>query len=102
MQFQTSLLLPALLFAQSSLAYYCCFEITNNGGNNRISTLVDSGIIVDDKGNIDNWYPKPDCKIEITKKGTGCGNWAWRIADSRCKSLVPIFSLGVAEYSHCS
>ncbi|KAE9983528.1 hypothetical protein EG328_009868 [Venturia inaequalis] len=101
MQLQTSLLLPAILFAQSSLAYFCCYVIVTNGANTWKSTMIDSGWIADAKGNTDYWTPTPDCKIEITKKGTGCANWSSRIVDTTCKSLQPVGHMGVAPEWRC-
>ncbi|KAE9973409.1 hypothetical protein Vi05172_g8844 [Venturia inaequalis] len=94
MQFQT--LLPAILFAQSSFAYTCCFEYVGKGDFAYAEYLGSGGLQV--------WRPtgSPTCEIMINKSGKSCADWKHSIAQNSCASSRPYRHIGVTEAGMCS
>ncbi|TID22849.1 hypothetical protein E6O75_ATG02023 [Venturia nashicola] len=88
MQLQT--LLPVILFAQSSFAYFCCVELK---GLSYYSAYLSN----DDKY---TWNPYPQCEVKILRKGPNCGTWDLR-ATASCAAVAPITHVGVTESFHC-
>ncbi|KAE9971331.1 hypothetical protein EG327_009924 [Venturia inaequalis] len=90
MQFQT--LLPAILFAQSSFAYQCCFEFVGVQGNYYYAEFLQSG-------GLQVWRPyginHPGCEIMINKSGINCGAWRWSMAQNTCPGDRPFQHIGV-------
>lgn len=110
MHFQT--LLPAILFAQSSFAYYCCFQLYYT----QLQTIVQSLLTIiyskgqgglndialfHRSGGLELWTTVDDCKILISKGGANCAAWKWRKVGSTCSNLEPMAYLGVAPSDHC-
>ncbi|KAE9976475.1 hypothetical protein EG328_002591 [Venturia inaequalis] len=96
MKFQT--LLPAVLFAQSSFAYECCFEITGaQGFFSSAETLKSGGLQV--------WRPfgdiQPPCEIMIAKVGATCKDWKYSMAQKTCADAKPLIHVGVTSKSKC-
>lgn len=90
-----TLLLPAILFTQSSLAYYCCFQVSGRGGHVHMSKFFENGAIADD------WNPVPLCLIRITKTGENCSKWTWKILDATCPGLWPVKTVGPVTADVC-
>ncbi|KAE9972371.1 hypothetical protein EG328_005063 [Venturia inaequalis] len=87
-------LLPAILFAQSSFAYYCCFEIGNLGSDKHYNKVMLSG-------GVESWYPQTNCGVAVVKNGDGCAAWTSRIFFGSCIGLVPIGKRGVVPWDRC-
>ncbi|KAE9970103.1 hypothetical protein EG328_006487 [Venturia inaequalis] len=95
MYLQSSLFLPAILFAQSSFAYNCCFEMELTG-RHTIAQIIGSG-----DGNIEFWQPKTDCVIYIEKRGGSCATWKQHIVPGYCQALAPWGHIGVTDAKKC-
>ncbi|RDI85314.1 hypothetical protein Vi05172_g4690 [Venturia inaequalis] len=87
-------LLPALLFAQSSFAYYCCFEVTSKVSSRKFASFFESGFT-------EPWFPEPDCELKVIKTGyTKCSQWRSTVK-GLCRGLAPIATHGVVTADHC-
>ncbi|KAE9975271.1 hypothetical protein EG327_008504 [Venturia inaequalis] len=96
MKFQT--LLPAILFAQSSFAYECCFEIVGaHGFFSSAESLKSGGLQV--------WRPfgdtTPPCEIMIAKTGASCKEWKYSMAQKTCSEAKPLIHVGVTTKQKC-
>ncbi|KAE9992151.1 hypothetical protein EG327_009884 [Venturia inaequalis] len=96
MHLQSYLFLPAILLAQSSFAYNCCFEIqTLHDGS--LSKIINSG-----DGKVAYWTPRPDCKIVINRKGPSCATWEGHLDEGNsCLVLWPVGHIGVRDGRNC-
>ncbi|RDI81143.1 hypothetical protein Vi05172_g9023 [Venturia inaequalis] len=80
MQFQ-ALLLPAILFAQSSVAYNCCFQVGVKGARGGYHKIFGSGPT-------ENWVLASDCTVAVFKPGNDCSRWYARAtAGTSCSGL---------------
>ncbi|KAE9982566.1 hypothetical protein EG327_005814 [Venturia inaequalis] len=89
-------LLPAILFAQSSFGFYCCYQIQSKFEWNRVNKFVSS------EDNVP-WYPRPgsNCKIAIQKTGGSCATWTWQIIQNSCTDFNPIKHIGPVDAKQC-
>ncbi|RDI82934.1 hypothetical protein Vi05172_g7214 [Venturia inaequalis] len=94
MQFQT--LLPAILFAQSTFAYTCCFEIRGTGNY----ALFHSNM---PNGGIQVWRPwgSNECEMMVNKSGATCKDWKYSIAQNSCNHLKPFKHIGTTGEATC-
>ncbi|RDI84344.1 hypothetical protein Vi05172_g5755 [Venturia inaequalis] len=88
------ILLPAILFAQTSFAYHCCYAMTPPNNNNVVAKIFSSG-------GKENWSPEAYCVVEIDKTGRSCGDWSSRIINNSCISLKAFTVFGPAAASVC-
>ncbi|KAE9968933.1 hypothetical protein EG327_010874 [Venturia inaequalis] len=93
MRLQT--LVPAILFAQSTLAFNCCMQIRSKSGINKASNIYSSA---------DNklWEPSPaiDCTLVIYKDGNSCATWKSKIAVG-CDLFKPVGFIGAVDGKEC-
>ncbi|RDI84943.1 hypothetical protein Vi05172_g4939 [Venturia inaequalis] len=94
MHLQSYLFLLAILLAQSSFAYNCCYEIRAKSGRG-VAEIIGSG---DEKTQV--WTPRPDCEVVIDKSGGSCGTWK-RIFQGECLYYAPISHVGVTGAKAC-
>ncbi|TID26686.1 WD repeat-containing protein 5 [Venturia nashicola] len=95
MHFQT--LLPAILFAQSSFAYFCCYQWKDENAFTSFHTYFSA----DGHGGKDTWNPFNGCTITINKQGNGCGQWT-KTTTKACNADSPYVHIGVAPNSACT
>ncbi|KAE9978324.1 hypothetical protein EG328_001498 [Venturia inaequalis] len=95
MHLQT-LLLPVILFTQSSIAlYYCCGEATAIDGHRKFASYFKNG-------GIETWNPKGTCLIEWSKYGTDCSKWSARPIKNTCAGILkPGATIGVVAATEC-
>ncbi|KAE9965597.1 hypothetical protein EG328_009527 [Venturia inaequalis] len=94
MYFQT--LLPAILFAQYSFAYTCCFEFVGKGYYDNFAENLNSG-------SVQVWQPygSSDCQIMVNKSGKTCADWKYSIAQNSCAKAKPFKHIGVTTANKC-
>ncbi|TID22741.1 hypothetical protein E2P81_ATG01871 [Venturia nashicola] len=95
MRFQT--LLPAILFAQSSYAYTCCFVfLADNASNSNSKTMT--------SGSYEYWNPALGCEILVYKHGPTCKQWTFTQVKDTCKNpaIGRIAYIGIADPTNCA
>ncbi|KAE9972550.1 hypothetical protein EG328_004917 [Venturia inaequalis] len=89
-----SILLSAVLFAQSAFGwYYCCFEVRKKNSNAGYQKIFKSD-------GVEDWYPYQGCYIFIIKAGPSCASWESQVVRG-CDFLKPIGHLGVTTANVC-
>ncbi|RDI84367.1 hypothetical protein Vi05172_g5606 [Venturia inaequalis] len=90
-------LLPAILFAQSTLAYACCVQSRSKQGTpiKKASSILFSGPN-------QPWHPDPntECEVTVYKTGTSCATWNGQVAYG-CGVFQPIASIGSVDAKEC-
>ncbi|TLD25752.1 WD repeat-containing protein 5 [Venturia nashicola] len=92
MQFQT--LLPAILFAQSSFAYFCCFEYWDSVHAFQYHRYFGGNAVVP-------WTPFEGCTVTVNTYGSDCSKWT-HIVTPGCRADTPRLHIGVAPNNKCT
>ncbi|KAE9993735.1 hypothetical protein EG327_003497 [Venturia inaequalis] len=84
-------ILPVLLLAQPSFAYWCCFQA--KGSFATIASFLQSGENY-------RWTPGSGCMIQVDKTGKSCKDWKANPIGSTC-DYFGLTTYGVVDQKEC-
>ncbi|KAE9984576.1 hypothetical protein EG327_004990 [Venturia inaequalis] len=85
--------LPAIIFAQSSFAYWCCWKFTTDGHIEE-ATYIENGPKY-------RYNAGAGCIIFIERSGRNCAEWYGQELGNTCVNAGPNRQFGVTDASWC-